>query len=284
MGNFWENQPKLPPIRQPNLQESERLEELRIENLTYYYPNSNQGIENINLTIQRGSFTVISGSVGSGKTTLLRVLLGLLPKAKGDIYWNQQLIQNPDQFFIPPRSAYTPQIPQLFSNTLEANILLGLDKEETDLIQAIKQAVFDRDLAKMPQGLDTWVGTRGVRLSGGQIQRVAAARMFIRQPELLVFDDLSSSLDVQTEHQLWQRLFKGYSQKSADTKNWHPTCLIVSYRRSILRRADQIVVLKKGKIIAKGKLEYLLKNCEEMQKLWNYKQEKGRSQEVKEKS
>ena len=111
------------------------------------------------------------------------------------------------EFFTPPQAAYTAQVPRLFSDTLRNNLTLGLDKSEQEVLEAVRLAVFERDLAEMEGGLDTLVGPRGVRLSGGQAQRAAAARMFLRKPELLVFDDLSSALDVETERVLWERLF-----------------------------------------------------------------------------
>ena len=196
-------QQKLPPVEQPRWNESTRLHELKLSNLSYNYPGTTRGISDVNLKIVRGSFTVITGRIGSGKTTLLRVLLGLLPMHAGAIYWNGCLVDDPANFFVPNRSAYTPQIPQLFSYSLLENILLGLDQCETDLAKAIELAVFERDVATMPEGLETLLGPKGVRLSGGQLQRAAAARMFVRFPELLVFDDLSSALDVETEQTLW---------------------------------------------------------------------------------
>lgn len=259
LNDLWGRKPELPLIERPTGDENVRLHELTAFNLTYSYPGTDRGITDINLVVRPGSFTVITGRVGSGKTTLLRVLLGLLPKQEGVIYWNNCRIDDPANFFIPPRSAYTPQVPQLFSHSLRENILLGLEREDHEISRAIALAVFDRDLATMPEGLETAIGPKGVRLSGGQLQRAAAARMFVRQPELLVFDDLSSALDVETEQLLWSRLFAAKdNSEQTNTAHWTPTCLVVSHRRSVLRHADNIIVLKNGRVEAQGKFNELL--------------------------
>jgi ATP-binding cassette subfamily B protein len=230
------------------------LRSLRAEQLSYLHAGAGSGIAGVSLTVRGGTFTVVTGRIGSGKTTLLQCLLGLVP-AEGRIYWNDEAVLDPATFLVPPRTAYTPQVPQLFSETLADNIALGV---EGDLDAAVRLAVLEDDVADMQDGLATGIGSRGLRLSGGQMQRAAAARMFIRQPELLVCDDLSSALDVETEARLWDRVLSSGAR----------TVLAVSHRRAALRRADQVIVLRDGCVEDSGTLAELLDRCEEMRRLW----------------
>jgi ATP-binding cassette, subfamily B, bacterial len=269
-----------------------------VEGAASIHQINGRGIRNIHFTLRRGELVVITGRVGSGKSTLVRVLLGLLSKHAGEIRWNGQLVADPAAFFRPPRVAYTSQVPRLFSQTLRENILMGLPEDRVDLPGAIRLSVLEQDVADLEKGLDTLVGPRGVRLSGGQVQRAAAARMLVRAPDLLVFDDLSSALDVETERLLWDRLLergkdKGERVKWEDEKDkdegeaikektnrmqlsltspfiLHPSSfLVVSHRKAALQRADRIVVLKDGQVEAEGKLSDLLETCAEMRRIWS---------------
>ncbi|MGH9672477.1 MAG: ATP-binding cassette domain-containing protein, partial [Bryobacteraceae bacterium] len=237
--------------------EGERLETLEVRGLSYIYPGSTAGIHNVSFRLSRGEFVVITGRIGSGKSTLLRVLQGLAPRHAGEILWNGRAVDDPASFFVPPHSSYTAQAPRLFSETLRDNVLLG-DPEDDRLPRALDLAAMSPDLEALEVGLDTLVGARGVKLSGGQVQRAGAARMFVRSTDLLIFDDLSSALDVATERQLWESLFR----------RGQATCLVVSHRPVALRRATQVLLMSEGRIVAAGRLEELLETNAEMRHLW----------------
>ncbi len=245
-----------PAVVKPQI--SDRFERLEIRDLGYVHPDGKSGLAAVDLDVERGEFIVITGKIGSGKSLVLRGMLGLIPTV-GEIKWNGRRVEDPASFFIPPRTAYTPQVPRLFSDTLANNISFGRPMTGRELTRAARLAVLEDDVDRLERGYETMVGARGVKLSGGQMQRSAAARMFATGAELLVFDDLSSALDVETEARLWGGIFS----KGSDV-----TALVVSHRRPALRRADRIYVMADGSVSASGTLDELLAESALMAELW----------------
>ena len=226
---------------QPSAVRPERvpLERLDVIGLSARYP-SGAGVHDVSFSVMRSEFVVVTGPVGAGKSTLLRALLGLAWQAEvaGEVRWNGVRIDDRGSFLVPPNAAFLPQVPQLISDSVADNISFG--RVEADRIaRATELAVMDADIAGMPDGIETMIGPRGLRLSGGQRQRLAGARAIVHDPELVVLDDLSSALDVETELRLWQNL--------ADAGM---TVIAVSHRAVAFDRADRVLRLEGGRIVA----------------------------------
>jgi ATP-binding cassette subfamily B protein len=249
-----------PPKPSRQTHEPEPFERLELVGLSYTYDGTDAGIDDVSLSVGAGEFVVVTGRIGSGKTTLLRAALGLLPVSSGSILWNGERVEDPEVSMAPPRVAYTPQVPRLFSMSLLENLVLGDDIDEEVLDESVYIATMTRDIEMMPEGLETLIGPRGVRLSGGQVQRSASARMFTRRPQLLVLDDVSSALDVETEKVLWERLFAARAGVAT---------LVVSHRQAVMARADRIVVMDRGKIAATGTAAELQQTDETFRAIWD---------------
>jgi ATP-binding cassette, subfamily B, bacterial len=237
--------PRLLPIdprdvrRRPDVVRPERvpLEVLEVLGLGVAYGDRTV-LNDVDLTIRRGEFVVVTGPVGAGKSTLLRALLGLAWQAEveGSVRWNGVEIDDRGAFLVPPNAAFLSQVPQLISDSVGDNVALGpVDADR--LATALQLAAITDDIEAMPAGVDTLIGPRGLRLSGGQRQRLATARALVHSPELVVLDDLSSALDVETEVQLWTNL--------ADAGM---TVIAVSHRAVAFDRADQVLRLDRGRL------------------------------------
>ncbi len=230
-----EARPRIAPARPQRVP----LDVLEVRDLTAEH-DTGGGVRDVSFVLRRGSFTVLTGPIGSGKSALLRALLGLggsRVATSGSVRWNGEEVADRAAFFVPPNAAYLPQVPQLISDSVADNITLGEAPPEA-LRRALDVAAVRADIDEMPAGTATLIGPRGLRLSGGQRQRVAAARAIVHLPELVVLDDLSSALDVETELELWENLAAAGL-----------TVLAVSHRAVAFDRADQVLWLEAGRLI-----------------------------------
>lgn len=223
-------------VREPD-PERVPLSRLDLDVLTSVFAGTGGGVREVSLSVPAGAFVVVTGEVGSGKSTLLRAIAGLDRRDGGTVAWNGAVIDDLAAWMVPPQTAYLPQIPRLFSESIAANVRLGRDHLGLDEVFAL--TTLAADLADMPESASTRVGARGLRLSGGQAQRVATARSLLTEPELLLIDDVSSALDVATELALWTSL----------RRQARSTIIAVSHRQLALDLADEVVTLRDGRVV-----------------------------------
>jgi ATP-binding cassette, subfamily B, bacterial PglK len=231
--------------------------DITFKDLTYTYPSSNNAaLDGISLTISRGMSVAFVGPSGAGKTTLIDILLGLLTPTAGklliddrDIHTSRELL-----FGWQKKIGYVPQDIYLIDDSLKRNIAFGIDDKKIDnkrVFQTIIQVRLETLVDSMPKGVDTYIGERGVRLSGGQRQRIIIARALYHNPDVLVMDEATSSLDSETESEI---------SKAIDEISDKKTAIIISHRISTIIKCKRIYFIDKGRILDSGTFDELVKN------------------------
>jgi ATP-binding cassette subfamily B (MDR/TAP) protein 6 len=237
--------------------------EITFDNVSFAYHGVNSAVlNNISLTIPHGKTCSLVGQTGSGKSTILRLLLRLYDPLEGWISIGGQPLSRITLSSLRSLISVVPQDTVLFNDTIWYNIKYGYpDASDEDVIAAAKGAcLYDTIMNKFPAGFETRVGERGLRLSGGEKQRVAFARAILKNPPILILDEATSSLDSITEHRIQEVLL---------SKRKDRTVLLVAHRLSTIADCDRIIVVEHGKIIEMGTHEELLENKRTYSQLWN---------------
>jgi len=235
---------------------------IRFEHVSFSYSSDRQIIRNISFEVPSGKTVAIVGATGSGKSTISRLLFRLYNLSAGKIYIDGQDIARVTKGSLRESMGIVPQDSILFNDELYANIAYGKQQcSEAEVLEAVTDAELDEVIDKLPKHLATIVGERGLRLSGGEKQRVAIARMLIKRPKIMVFDEATSSLDVIVERQIQNNIRK----ISKDI-----TTLIIAHRLSTITYADLILVLDHGEIKERGTHEELLAKGGLYTELWDH--------------
>jgi ABC-type multidrug transport system fused ATPase/permease subunit len=224
------------------------LAQLDVSGLTAVHDDGTLGVEDVDLSLRAGELVLLLGQVGSGKSSLLAALAGLVDHT-GSIRWNDVEVDDPQVFLRPGQVAYVGQVPRVLSGTFADNVRLDHGRA---IEQGVDDARLTSDIAEAG-GLEALVGHRGVRLSGGQVQRLALARALAADTELVLADDVSSALDARTEVELWAAL-----------RRRGATVLGATSKRAALQQADSVVVLVAGRVAARGPWSELARDWEHL--------------------
>lgn len=212
---------------------------LQIKDLSFGYSSQSLILQNISLNIRAGEKVGIKGESGCGKSTLVQVIMGLYRMNDGQIFYNKVPLENIGYATVRANLAAVLQHPSQLNASLRINLCLGNQYTDEELWQALRIAQLDAIVENMPEKLDSQIGNRGVRMSGGQLQRLAIARVLLTKPSMLILDEATSALDEKTE---------SFLHKSLNDNFTHITSLIVAHRNSALKQADRIYEMKKGKL------------------------------------
>eukprot|EP00588_Corethron_pennatum_P000849 CAMPEP_0194302266 /NCGR_PEP_ID=MMETSP0169-20130528/62247_1 /TAXON_ID=218684 /ORGANISM="Corethron pennatum, Strain L29A3" /LENGTH=266 /DNA_ID=CAMNT_0039052587 /DNA_START=550 /DNA_END=1347 /DNA_ORIENTATION=- len=219
---------------------------VKFDNVHFNYPSQPvaNGLKGVSFTIKKGSVTAVVGPTGAGKTTLFRLLFRFYDVVEGSIQVLGNDVRNITQLSLRDAIGVVPQCPSLFNSTLQTNIMYGRrGATQEDLERVAREAQLDNFISKQPDGWESLVGDRGLKLSGGEKQRVAIARCLLKDPPLVLLDEATSALDTLTENSIQQALNSLGKQR---------TCLVIAHRLGTIRNADNIIVLDHGRVIEQG--------------------------------
>lgn len=240
---------------------------ITFENVSFSYGDSETSLDAISLNIDAGKTIALVGPSGSGKSTFLKLLLGLYQPKNGTILYNNIVSSDVDLNSIRNNVGYVPQESQVFAGTIRENLLFVMPKaSDEQCLEALRQAQASTIIERTGNGLDTIIGENGIKLSGGERQRIAIARALLRNPDILIFDEATSSLDSLTEREITNTI--------ADIKKNNPGLMMVliAHRLSTIEHADTIYVLRKGSIAESGSHMHLLEEKGLYYSLWNQQQ------------
>ncbi len=224
---------------------------IEFRNLDFDY-NHEQVLHDISLVIEPGQTVGIVGPTASGKSTLVSLIGRLYPLPRGRLFVDEIDINDWGLAALRRQIGFVPQEPFLFSDTIQNNILFGIDsKKQSDAVAAATTSVIEKEISNFPNGYQTVLGERGITLSGGQKQRLSIARALVADPKILILDDATSSIDTETEH-----LINNQLQKELNSR----TSIIISHRASAVKDSDLIVYMKEGRIVERGSHEFLMQS------------------------
>ena len=250
-----------PEIKNGDIESNGINEKIQLKKVNFSYVEDFSVLNDVSLSIQKGSTTAIVGSTGSGKSTLIKLLLRLYDVDSGQVMFDDADIKDLEVHSLRKNIGLVSQDIFLFEGTVFDNIAYGnLDATEEEIWQAAKLSESDEFINLLPNKKDTVVGERGQKLSGGQRQRISIARAILKNPEILILDEATSAVDNETEAAI---------QRSLDTLKDGRTVVAIAHRLSTIRNADIIYVLEKGEIVESGTHDELVNLKKVYANLWN---------------
>ena len=234
---------------------------LQLKDVHFQY-KGRKVLKNFSLDIKRGEKVGIVGLSGAGKSTLIKLLLKLYNDYDGDIYFDKTKLRDVKRTTFLDRIAVVPQDTELFNFSLRENITLEKklhSKQKKQLSHAFKVAHVDDFMHKLPKGIESYIGEKGVKLSGGEKQRVGIARAVYRNPDILLLDEATSHLDIESEKKIQDALHQFFKETTA---------IVIAHRLTTIKEMDKIVIIKDGKMEEQGSFEELMKKKGEFYKLW----------------